>query len=202
MRNPTAMLSLALIVFGLAHAAPALAKRPGTHFLAELDGGAVLTGNGGPAARVAFGAGAKLKRFPARFYLLGQFAASSYQADAPSELSPWSGVEEGSFDDLALGPRVYLPIVGPLRFFVEGMFGATLASGSYVEAGLLPLEGDQWVALALVSTGVQLRLLHELSIGLRAGFAFNATGLTGIARVAGIHDDVRPTLTGGVTWHF
>jgi len=202
MRHALALLSVVLFAIGSLTAAPASAKRAGSHFLAELDGGALLTGNGGPALRVALGAGGKFKHFPARFYLLGQFAASSYTATAPPELSRWSGSEEGQFGDLALGPRMYLPIVGRLRLFVEGLIGATLASGSYFEQGLAPLRAYEWLALAQVSAGLQWRVLYELSLGIRAGFAFNQTGLTGVARVAGVRDLTRPTLAAGLTWHF
>ena len=201
-RAYTGWLSFALALGCVTHAAPAAAKRPGTHFLAELDGGVLLSGSGGPAARVAVGAGAKFTNFPARFYLLGSFSASAYEAAAARSVSPWPGSEEGNFDDFALGPRVYLPIVGPLRFFAEGLFGATLAYGTYTEQGLAPLHAYEWLALAQVAVGLQWRLLYELSLGVRAGLAFNQAGLTGVARVAGVHDEARPTLTAGVTWHF
>lgn len=193
--------------FGIALAftagpATAHAKPRGSHFLAEVDLGACLSGDAGPAASIALGAGGKFKGFPARFYLLGRFGRSEYQATSSAVMSPWSGAESGSFGDLALGPRVYLPLVGPLRWFLDGLFGASLASGTYLEPGLAPLSAEQWLALAAVSTGLQLRLLYELSFGARVEFAFNQGGLIGVQRVAGVHDSVRTTFTGGLTWHF
>jgi hypothetical protein len=202
MRPSIVYLSLS-VASCLIRAAPALAAPPaGTHFLAELDGGAVLSGCGGPAVRAAFGAGGKFKGFPVRFYLLGQVGASSYVASPARELSGWLGREQGSFYDFALGPRLYLPIIGPLRVFVEGLFGASLASGTYEEAGLARLHAYEWLALAQLSVGLQWRLFHEFSWGVRAGLAFNETGLTGIARSAGVHAAARPGLMTGVTWHF
>jgi hypothetical protein len=200
MRSSTSWLWFVAAISCWLHTAPAAAK--GSHFLVELDGGALLSGDGGPAVQVAVGAGAKLKQFPARFYLLGQFGASGYGASAPRELSPWRGEERGEFEDLALGPRVYWPIVDALRVFVEGLVGATYASGTYSEYGLQPLRGYEWLALAQVAAGIQWRFWYELALGVRAGFSFNQAGLTGIARVAGAHDSVRTTLTAGLTWHF
>jgi hypothetical protein len=200
LRGSTAV--LVLVAVSAVVPAAAHAKRPGSHFLAEVDAGACLSGDAGPAASVAFGAGGKLKGFPARFYLLGRMGQSEYQATSSAAMSPWPGAERGSFSDFAIGPRVYVPLVGPLRWFVDGLFGATLASGTYVEQGLAPLSAEQWLALAVVSTGLQWRLLYELSISARVGVAFNEAGLIGVERVAGVHDTARTTLTGGLTWLF
>jgi len=184
------------------YAAPASAASAGTHFLLELDGGALLSGSGGPAVRTAFGAGGKLKGFPVRFYLLGQVGASAYTATPSREDAGWLGSEQGSFYDFALGPRLYLPIIGPLRVFVEGLLGASRASGIYDAPGRASLQAYEWLALAQLSAGLQWRVLHELSCGVRAGLAFTETGLTGVARSAGAHDVARPSLMAGVTWHF
>jgi hypothetical protein len=170
--------------------------------LAELDAGALLSGDGGPAVRGAFGAGAKFKHFPVRFYLLWAIGASAYVATPAPGASVWSGNEQGSFYDVALGPRLYLPIIGPLRVFVEGLFGASRASGTYEAEGMPAVHAYEWLALAQLSAGLQWRVLYELSWGVRAGLAFTESGLTGVARMAGAHDAARPSLMAGVTWHF
>jgi hypothetical protein len=200
MRLPSA--ALAFVFVCLARPAAAHARGPGSHFLAELDLGACLSGDAGPAASFALGAGGKFRGFPARFYLLGRFERSEYSATSPAAISPWPGAETGNYADLALGPRVYLPIVGELRWFTDGLVGASWVSGTYVEQGLAPLSAEQWLPLAAVSTGLQLRVLYALSIGARVEFAFNRAGLVGVERSAGVHDAVRTTITGGVTWHF
>lgn len=200
MRSSTLSLWLAAAVSCWLHAGTVAAR--GTHFLVELDGGALLTGDGGPAVHVAMGAGAKLKQFPARFYLLGEFGASGYGATTPRDFSPWPGSERGEFEDLALGPRVYWPILDALRIYVEGLVGATYASGTYSEYGLQPLRAYEWLALAQLGVGLQWRFWYELALGVRAGFSFNESGLTGVSRAAGAHDSVRTTLTAGLTWHF
>lgn len=186
-----------LLVSETARAGP---RDSGTYGIAELEGGALLSGNGGPALRAALGAGAKWKRWPARFYIVGQFGASSYSADDPAMRG--SAAEEGAFYDLTLGPRVYLPIVGALRLFVEGQFGASLASASHFEYGRSTAYAREWLWLVQVCAGLQWRLLYELSIGARVSLAFNGSGLPGVARYAGAHSAARPALTGGVTWHF
>jgi hypothetical protein len=171
----------------------AYARGAGTHFLLEADAGACLSGDAGPAASLAFGAGGKWKGFAPRLYLLGSFARSEYAANS---------IEHGSFSDLALGPRVYLPIAGPLRWFADAQFGASYAEGSYLEPELAELSADQWLALAVISSGLQVRLLQMLSVGARIAFAFNEAGLVGVSRLAGVHDPVRTSITAGVTWHF
>jgi hypothetical protein len=195
------LLPLACALAFCARPAPAHAKRPGTHFLAELDAGASLTGDGGPQASIALGAGGKLKGFAPRFYVLGSFARSAYEA---SSGAPFDGDEYGSFGDLALGPRVYLPIAGPLRLFVDGQLGASYASATFVErdSGRGPLSADEWLGLGIVSSGLSLRLIRALSIGARVSLAFNEAGLAGAARLAGVRDPVRVSINAGVTWHF
>lgn len=182
-----------------ARAAP---RDRGTHFLAELEAGGVLTGSGGPAMRLAFGAGAKWRSFPVRFYLVGQLGTSSYTAQAPPPYPTASSSEEGAFQDLALGPRLYVPVWGPLRVFVEGLVGATFASATRARYAGATLTAHEWLALLQLSAGLQWRILYQLSLGARASVALNEAGLVGVARYAGVHSDARPSITGAVTWHF
>lgn len=184
------------------HAQAAISGDPGTHFLAELEGGVLLSGDAGPAMRASLGVGAKWKGFPARFYAIGQFGASSYVASPPRELAAGGGRESGAFQDLALGLRVVLPIVSELRVYVEGLGGGTLASARFQEPGLGTLHAREWLGLALLSGGLQYRIFYQLSVGARLSVAFNPTALAGVARYAGVHDGGRLMLTGGVTWHF
>jgi hypothetical protein len=193
---------LVVLLGGLGRAWAAPPSDPGTHFLAELEGGALLTGDAGPALRAAVGAGGKWKGFPARFYAIGQFGVSSYAASPPTYLTARAGAESGAFQDLALGLRVVLPVVSELRVFVEGLLGASLASARYMEPGLAPLHAREWLGLALLSGGLQWRVFYQLSVGARVSLALNPSGLAGVARYAGVHDGGRLALTGGVTWHF
>ena len=184
------------------HAQRACARGTSTHFLAELDAGATLSGSGGPAASIALGAGGKLECLPPRFYVIGTFAASTYTASSSAAQSPWPATENGRFADLALGPRVYVPVLG-VRWFGEALLGASHASATYDEAGLsTELVADEWLVLAMVATGVQWRLLPALSIGLRVAFSFNEAGLIGVARLAGVHDTARTSIGLGAAWQF
>lgn len=199
--------SLALATFALAtlwpgaaaHAQPAM--RPATHFLAELELGAAFTGHGGPAGAVTFGGGGMLRGSSLRFYLLGRASLSEYSAGAAGALGG-HGHESGSFRDLALGPRVYVPLWGNLRWYLDGMVGGSHVSGSFASAGRPALEAYEWVWLLNAGSGLQLRVSRLVSLGLRANFAFNGKGLVGVMRSAGLHDPLRASLTGGVTWHF
>ena len=182
-----------------AHAAP---HDPGTHFLAEVDGGVLLTGDGGPALRAALGAGFKLHRTPLRLYLIGQFGVSSYVAE-PSPVVAASGrTEQGAFEDFGLGPRLLLPVYGPVRVYAECVVGTSLASARQVAADRPDLYARQWLGLVQLSSGLQWRVLYPLSLGIRFSAAWNADGLAGAARYAGVRDDLRLSLTAGGTWHF
>ena len=203
MRKLIVMAAGVLVLFGASGQARAQpARDPGTRFLAELEGGALLTGDAGPAVRASLGFGGKWKRFPARFYLIGQLGASSYVASPPAYLAARSGSESGAFHDVALGLRVLVPVVSELRVFVEGLLGGTLASASYSEPGIAELSARQWLGLALLSAGLQWRFLYQLSVGARVSLALNPAGLVGVARYGGVHDGGRLALTGGLTWHF
>ena len=202
MRSLASLCLCTLLTLCAANHARAAPRDRGTHYLAELDGGALLTGQSGPAFRAALGVGGKWKGFPLRFYLIGQFGASSYAAEAPAGLATAAATEQGAYEDLALGPRVVVPIYGPLRLYVEGVFGASLASARHIEPGRPELYARQWLTLAIVSAALQWRVLYPLSLGVRFSAAFNEDGLPGVARYAGVHDAARLALTGGVTWHF
>jgi hypothetical protein len=195
-----------LVFAAIAAACCAFAARAhagGTHFLAELDAGALLSGDGGPTASVALGAGGKLRGFAPRFYLLGTFGVGEYEAAPAADLATWAGSETGTFSDLALGPRVYVPIIGRLRWFGEGLLGASYASATYVEPGLpAPLAAGEWLLLGVVATGLQWRFSTAIAAGARVAFSFNEAGLAGVSRLAGVHDDARTAVMLGATWHF
>jgi hypothetical protein len=201
MHRHTLLLGLVVAVGGAALPSTAAARSHGSHFIAELDGGASLSGDGGLAARLAFGAGGKFRGFPLRFYLLGQLATSRYEAEVPRAVAR-SGVEEGGFVDLALGPRVYFPITDAWRVYGEALFGASFATGRYAELGRPPLQAQEWLWLAQLTLGVQWRIVYALSLGVHASFAFDEAGLVGVARSAGVHAAVRPSVMGGIAWHF
>jgi len=187
---------------GGAERARAAPRDRGTHFVAELDGGALLSGDAGPALRAALGVGAKWKGFPLRFYLIGQLGVSSYTADAPPLLAAPASSEQGTFVDLALGPRVVVPIYGPVLAYVEAVGGTSLASASHIEPGRARLQAREWLGLFQLAAGVHWRVLYSLSLGVRFSVAWNESGLPGVARYAGVHDAARLSIGGGVTWHF
>lgn len=186
-----------------AQAQPRAQPRPSaTYFLGELELGASFTGDGGAAGAVTFGGGGMLRGSRLRFYLLGRAGFSQYGDDGRGALGSRRGHESGSFRDLALGPRVYVPLWGNLRWYVDGMVGASHASGSFTTAGGPSLQAYEWVWLINAGSGFQLRMSRMLSLGLRVNFAFNGDGLIGVMRNAGLHDPVRTAATGGVSWHF
>ena len=87
---------------------------------------------------------------------------------------------------------MYLPIAGRLRWFGEGLLGASYASATYVEPGLpLPLRPGEWLLLGVVATGLQWRFTTAFAAGVRVAFSFNEAGLAGVSRMAGVHDGAR-----------
>ncbi|PIE18977.1 MAG: hypothetical protein CSA65_03675 [Proteobacteria bacterium] len=178
-------------------------RRPATHFIAELNGGSSTYGGGGLALGGVLGVGGKLRGFPPIFYLMGEF---SYNQAAESGSMPLSGTgyrDDRSFLDLVVGLRIYLPIWGPIRLFGDVGVGA-----SYVSANLEQHDGpivaaDGWMSLFQFSGGVQVRLFHSLSVGLRLkGVVGNEQAISGLYNLVGETLPIRTMATANLVWHF
>jgi hypothetical protein len=177
-------------------------KRRGTHFIAELNGGSSLHGKGGLALEGVLGVGGKLRGFPLRFYLVGEFAysSSSDEGSLPAAGLPFS--ESRSHRDLALGLRVYIPVYRPVRLFFDLMGGGSHATAVFERAGLSTLSTQGWYPLALAAAGVQFRLFHHLSLGLRSRLVLTDDGMDELRKISGGDDSIRASITAGLTWHF
>jgi len=178
-------------------------QRRGTHFLAEINGGGALMGDGGLAIGGIVGVGGKLRGFPLRFYLVSEFAYSS-ASDSGHLPGVNLGVDqERSYRDIGMGLRIYVPVYGPLRLLLDAMGGASYAAGTFHREGLATLSAGDWRPLALTAAGVQFRLFHHLSIGARAKFIFTSDGMEELRAISGdAESGVRTTVTAGLTWHF
>ena len=193
-----ALLWLGLLLAGAL--LPDRAQARGSHFLLEVGAGATLSGDGGVAVSADLGAGGKFRAFPPRFYWIAHFGLSHYEEERLSALPPQH--EEGSFYDLATGPRVYVPLSGELRWLGEALLGASRVEGRYSQPDLGPLSAERWLLLGLLSTGLQLRVLQQLSVGVRITLALDQGTLPGVHRLAGASSPARTSLTTGLTWHF
>lgn len=207
--------ALALFAFGVGAAGEAAAQdvpcphgpclqraAPGTHFIAEISGGATTLGSGGLALEGVLGIGGKLRGFPPRFYLIGEAA---YSSGTLSSATPLAGVgfrDERSYRDLSGGLRIYLPIYGPVRIFGDGLVGGSHVAASLDRQGLAPRTAEGWLPMFALAAGVQVRMFRFLSVGMRAKFVLTDDDVAGLRQVVGAESPLRATVTAGLTWHF
>lgn len=177
-------------------------QRRGTHFLAEINGGTSISGKPGLSVGGLLGVGGKLRGFPLRFYLVGEFSYATGGQEGTLASPSLAFREERSYRDLAAGLRIYVPIWGPLRLFVDGMGGGSYVSASFDREGLSPLAASDWYGLGLVATGLQVRLFHHMSVGVRAKLVFTRDGLAEMREMMGVDTAMRSSVTAGLTWHF
>jgi hypothetical protein len=148
------------------------------------------------------GVGGKLKGFPPRFYLVGEFNHSTATQSGILPGLPLSYSEQLRYEDMALGLRIYFPIIRRVRLLLDVMGGASQVAGSLRRESLAPLDVDSWRPLGLVATGLQVRWFYHLSVGLRARLVYTDDGTAVLRELRGGGEDVRISLTGGLTWHF
>jgi len=174
----------------------------GTHFLAEVNGGGSFWGGAGLSVGGLLGVGGKLRGFPLRFYLGGEFA---YSSNTETGASPTLGTEfrdQRGYRDLALGLRVYLPVLGRLRLFGDILGGGSWVSGTIARGDLVERSVSGWEGLAVVGGGLQLRLVKGLSVGLRARYALTGDELDGLRSAMGVPSHRPASVMAGLTWHF
>lgn len=173
---------------------------PGTHFLAGVEGGLAVSGGVDFAGALTFGIGGKFVGFPLRFYGLGEVG---YAAAGHSDLlegRPFN--ETRSMFDLALGLRVVIPVIGPLRVFVDALGGTAMVSSTLEREGMAPLEATEWSWAGVLGAGVQVRVFHELSLGARLRLLFADDPLSGLRDQLTIGTPVPVSIAVGATWHF
>jgi len=176
--------------------------RRGTHFLVEINGGGSISGNVGLAVGGVVGIGGKLRGFPLRFYLVGEVAYASGAQDGMLPGASLDFREERTYRDLALGLRTYVPVFGPLSLFVDLMGGGSYVSATLQQEGQSTLASQDWSALGLLAAGVQVRLFHHLSVGIRGKVVLGDDGLSRMREVVGVASPTRASVTAGLTWHF
>ena len=146
-------------------------QKPGTHLIVEGNLGATTLGSGGFTFGAVFGAGGKLGSFPPRFYFVAELGHTEVSTD--TRALDFSFSQKRRYTDLGVGPRVYVPIYGPVRIFGDAIFGQTLASIEVDGPELGLVQHESVTRLAQLGVGVQVRVLHSLSVGVRAKWAWN-----------------------------
>ncbi|MEM9071564.1 MAG: hypothetical protein AAGE52_23860 [Myxococcota bacterium] len=172
----------------------------GTYFLAELYAGLNFHEGLGGAGHLLVGAGGRRAGGFLRFYLVGGLGVTTVAQDFRL-----GGVlqarEERRALDLMIGLRIYAPVFGPFRIFVEALTG-----GAYVGSNLLRSgdrwQGSDWSPLGHFAFGLQVRVLHQLSLGLRFGYRITRDPLQEFREGAGLGRGRTASMTAGATWHF
>jgi len=168
------------------------AKPKGTHFIFEGEGGIGLT----DAARLnAFGGaslgyGGKLGGFPVRFYLVFGYSHSSADDTLANSIS-YADLSE-SEDVLTFGPRMYIPVAGNVRLFLQATGGFAWISSDWRINDVEQYSATEDSMLATeLSGGVQARVARWLSLGVgvqRVSFWGDRTEATA-ANFAGFYED-------------
>jgi len=172
---------------------------PGTHSLLELNAGATLGGRPAEAGSALFGMGGKPVGFPWRFYFITEIGQAHIQ-DAGT-LSSGMFEADRRYWNVAAGLRIYIPVWGPVRIFGDATLGGAYVLSSLLRRDLDPLEADDWYVMGAVAAGVQARVLHHLSIGVRGKLFFADDGLSDLRDRLDIAGGIPATVTAGLTWH-
>jgi len=155
-------------------AEPAQRRRPGTHFIGELEAGTHFQGAGGFAWGGLLGFGGKPRGVPATLYLV---AGALRTHD--TQLVDANGARY-SYDlkltDIDFGLRAYFPIARGFRITTEAMLGATLADAELSDSSDYRTNQNLSMPHLTLGIGPQLRVIHELSFGVMARTMFVDTG--------------------------
>ncbi len=171
----------------------------GTHFILEMNVGSSFAGSVGFAGSLIVGAGGKLKGFPPIFYLI---AEGGYQRGGSDGRLVGGNYQDGrDYADFSLGLRTYVPILRDIRLFLDLLPGATNATSTLSRDGFADLRSNGWYAHFVLGVGVQVRIFHELSAGVRAKMLFTDDGLGDLRQALGIDTTIPIVLSGSITWH-
>lgn len=210
MRFRTALIAFALTVAPGAAVAQTAAPEPaaatrkaGTHFVGELAAGSYVQGAGGFTWGGLLGFGGKPRGVPARFYLV---AGATRTADTQTfDTLQTRDVYDLQLTDVDVGLRVYFPIAKGFRITTEALLGATLADAELSnDTGFRTHQNLSMPHLSL-GLGPQVRLIHELSVGVVARTLFVDTGnvrSSGALSTWKDSLDRRTQVVGTVTFHW
>ena len=175
-------------------------RRRGTHFIAEINGGGTVQRDGGFAVGGLLGVGGKVPLLPLRAYLIGEFDYSTSHGSGVRAPLEYSDVRH--YRDLTLGLRLYLPIWAGLRLFADVQGGGSHQAVALEREDLPPRLVSGWTPHFQLAGGAQYRLMHHLSLGLRARVVFTDPDMAGLYALVGEPVPYRTSLTAGITWHF
>jgi hypothetical protein len=91
---------------------------------------------------------------------------------------------------------------GPIRFFADVLGGGSHIIATLERDGLPTQTVRGWLPLGAAAAGIQVRLLHHLSLGFRAKMVFTDDELGGLRTLVGSASPVRTSVALGLTCHF
>ena len=151
---------------------------------------------------VVLGGGGKLPGELPRVYLILELSHSSAMHSGTASGLGLPYEDTRGYLDLALGLRIYLPIYRSLRVFGDAQAGGSLISARLERQGLLPRAANGWLALGQLGAGLQMRIFHEISLGLRAKLVLSDEDLGGLRGLVEEDSPRRSIATLSMTWHF
>jgi hypothetical protein len=143
----------------------AAAGRRGTHFLVQATTGFSCDESMGLGYGVLLGAGGKLRGFPPRFYLLVEASRATHDRESSGGGGTLTSTFTGT--DIAGGLRVLMPVSGPLRLYADVLVGGTHGEYGVTRAEGTPRESQRWSPLVDLAAGMDFRIHHNFSAGLR-----------------------------------
>ncbi len=173
--------------------------REGTFSVLELNAGATLGGRAGEAGSALLGVGGKPVGFPWRFYFITEIGQAHILDSGTLESGMYES--ERRYWNLAAGLRIYIPVVGAFRLFADATLGGAYVTSSLLRRDLDPLQADDWNLLGTVAAGVQARVLHHLSFGVRGKIYLVDDGLSDLRDRLDIAGGLPTSVTAGLTWH-
>jgi hypothetical protein len=172
----------------------------GTHHMAELEGGITPAATPGFAGSLLFGSGGRPPGTPLRIYAIAEVSFADSQPAIALRV-PSVRADERSYFGLAAGVRLYVPIAGELRLFLDALGGASYNTAK-LETAAVQLDESDWFIQGALAGGLQYRLLNGLSLGARVKWTASDDPLSDVRDRLGLSDAFPFTITTGMTWHF
>ncbi len=141
-----------------------------SHFIGEMAAGAHLQGAGSFGWGALLGFGGKPRGVPARFYLTASFLRThdALISDGDTVRSTY----DLNLTDVDFGLRVYFPIARGWRITTEAFLGATLADAELRDSLDYRTNQNRSMPHFVLGVGPQVRIIHELSLGMMARTMF------------------------------
>lgn len=178
-------------------------RKRSSHFIGEIAAGTHLQGAGSFSWGALLGVGGKPRGIPARFYLTAAFQRTHDAEAFQTQTARYT--HDLQLMDVDFGLRVYFPIARGLRITTEAMLGATLADAELSDTWGYRTQQNAAMPHLLLGAGPQLRLIHELSVGVMARTLFTDTeNVRSAGALSTWKDDLsrRTHVVGTLTFHW